>query len=807
MNMNKTKKIFEMWGGNRILLFILQGAMLFSTANGQNSSTDKGFISAYNQYRSQYLQEKLYVHTDKNSYITGEICWFRIYCVDAFSNKAVNLSKIAYVEILDQNNRPVLQEKVSLKPGESESSIIIPVSLASGTYKFRAYTNWMKNFGPEYFFEKAIRIINPNMLQPDSSVIKIKRYDIQFFPEGGNLVQNIQSKVAFRITDAYGRGLDCEGLLLNSTGDTILRFHPLHLGLGHFIFTPLAGQSYKALVRFPRGEEVIKEFPAVYSKGYVMNLVKRNDSQVVVKLNVSPDLEGEDLSLFVHGNQKALAVQKGKIQNHAAEFVVKPEELEDGISQFTVFNQNGQPVCERLYFIYPKKKLLFSVETKPEYGIREKVNLDLNVADEKGKPVYSDMSLAVYRLDSLQGVEEMDIRNYFYLTAELGAFESPAFYFRENEKDREEDMENLMLTHGWRRFNWNDLIQQKPLKVEYSPEYNGHIVQGIVVNNKTGLPSPHINAYLSVPSNRTQYRPTTSDQNGKVKFELIGFYGSQELIVQTNPKEDSIYHIEIASPFSQKYGAFTAPDFPLPSKNSSQLLDQHIHEQVQHIYDGTRLNKFIMQYVDSNPFYIVPDEKYLLDDYVRFQTMEEVLREYVHSLNVVRRKDNFQIYLFDNTNRSVFEDEPLILVDGVPFFYTNELIHQDPLKIKRIDLINREYALGSQTYSGIINLTTYHGDLEGIVLDPRAIVLDYPGIPEKREFFERRYETEELVNSRMPDYRTLLYWSPQIKSGSDGKKQINLYTSDLPGKYAVVLQGLSEKGVPGSQVVFFTVKK
>ncbi len=801
-NILKTNRRF------RILLFLLQGWMLFlNSVNAQTAPAEKGFINAYNQYRSQYIQEKLYVHTDKNSYVTGEICWFRIYYVDAFSNMALSISKIAYVEILDKNNHAVLQEKVSLKPGESGGSIIIPVSLASGTYVFRAYTNWMKNFSPEYFFEKAIRIINPNMLQPDSSVVKIKRYDIQFFPEGGNLVQNIQSKVGFRITDAYGRGLDCEGLLFNGNGDTILRFHPLHMGLGNFPFTPVAGQSYKALIRFPQGEEVMKELPVVHAQGYVMKLEKQDSGPVSVTLNASPALEGEEVSLFIHGSHKTLPVRTGKIQNHTTEFLIKPEEMQDGISQFTVFNQNRQPVCERLYFRYPQKKLLITAEIIPGYGIREKINLDLTAADEEGKPVNADMSMAVYRLDSLQGVEETDIRNYLYLTAELGAFESPDFYFRDNGKGREEDMENLMLTHGWRRYNWNDLIQQKPLKVEYAPEYNGHIVQGILVNNKTGAPVPRIKAYLSVPSTRTQFRSTTSDENGKVKFELIGFYGSQELIIQTNPKEDSIYHIEIASPFFQKFGGFVPPDFTLPSKSSSELLDQHIHEQVQHIYDGTRMSRFEMQYVDSNPFYAVPDEKYLLDDYVRFQTMEEVLREYVHSMNVVRRKENFQIYLFDNTNKTVFEDEPLVLIDGVPFFYTNELIHQDPLKVKSIDLINRVYALGSHTYTGIMNLTTYHGDLEGIVLDPHAIVLDYPGIPERREFFERRYETEEQVNSRMPDFRTLLYWSPQIKSGADGKKQLSFYTSDLPGKYAVVVQGLSEKGVPGSQVVFFTVKK
>ena len=179
----------------------------------------------------------------------------------------LSISKIGYVEILDKNNRPVLQEKISLKPGEADGSFIVPVNLPTGTYKFRAYTNWMKNFGPEYFFEKAIRIINPANLQPDSSITKLKRYDIQFFPEGGNLVQNIQGKVAFRITDAYGRGLECEGFLLNAAGDTVLNFHPLHLGLGNFFFTPAEGQSYKALIRFPHGEEVTRDLPQYMHKG------------------------------------------------------------------------------------------------------------------------------------------------------------------------------------------------------------------------------------------------------------------------------------------------------------------------------------------------------------------------------------------------------------------------------------------------------------------------------------------------------------------------------------------------------------
>ena len=128
-------------------------------------------------------------------------------------------------------------------------------------------------------------------------------------------------------------------------------------------------------------------------------------------------------------------------------------------------------------------------------------------------------------------------------------------------------------------------------------------------------------------------------------------------------------------------------------------------------------------------------------------------------------------------------------------------------KIRRIDLMNRQYALGYQTYYGIINLTTYRGDLDGIELDPHVTVLDYPGIPEAREFFAPQYESEKEINSRMPDYRTLLYWNPQIKPDRQGKSQLSFYSSDLPGKYALVDEGLSENGEPGNQTIFFSVKK
>jgi hypothetical protein len=417
------------------------------------------------------------------------------------------------------------------------------------------------------------------------------------------------------------------------------------------------------------------------------------------------------------------------------------------------------------------------------------------------------MSLAVYRLDSLQSPDETDILNYLYLTSDLGPVENPAFYFSEDGKSREEDMDNLMLTHGWRRFAWKDLTVRNSPILKFPPEHDGHIIKGKLVDNNTGAAVAGVSVYLSVPSTRTEFRVTTSDSNGLVKFEVPGFYGSEEIILQTDPKEDSTCHVEIENPFSDKYSESPLPEYFAASKNSTALLEQSISEQVQHIYRGTRLNRFAMQEVDTNSFYVEPDEKYILDNYTRFQTMEEVIREYVISTDVTQKRDKFQLVLANKPQRGYFTDGPLILIDGVPFFDANELFQQDPMKIRRLDLVNREYSLGHQYFNGVMNLTTYHGDLSGIQMSSHPTVLDYPGIPEQREFFSPAYETEEQVSSRIPDFRTLLYWMPQIKSEDQVKKLISFYSSDLPGKYAVVVMGISKNGEPGSRVVFFTVRK
>src|SRR5882757_8132005 len=178
------------------------------------------------QYGSGRLQEKLYAHTDKEFYLAGEICWFKLYVVDAGSHQPLDLSKVAYLEWLDKNNRPVLQTKIGLSKGHGDGSLFLPLTLRSGNYKLRAYTNWMKNYGEDWFFEKTITIVNARRSAETPAAETPLKYNVAFFPEGGNLVENISSKVAFRISDQYGRGIECTGIVTEDDQDTIVRFYP-----------------------------------------------------------------------------------------------------------------------------------------------------------------------------------------------------------------------------------------------------------------------------------------------------------------------------------------------------------------------------------------------------------------------------------------------------------------------------------------------------------------------------------------------------------------------------------------------------
>ena len=230
-----------------------------------------------------------------------------------------------------------------------------------------------------------------------------------------------------------------------------------------------------------------------------------------------------------------------------------------------------------------------------------------------------------------------------------------------------------------------------------------------------------------------------------------------------------------------------------------------IGAQSQNIYQPDKQENFMLPSTyDTTAFYGIPFTTYYLDNYTRFTTMEEVMKEYVKEVHVKKSGNHFYYEVLNLPDLSFFKDEPLTLIDGLPVFDVTKIIEMDPLKIKKIDITTTKFFTGSQQYYGIVNYSTYDSDLKGYQIDPNSLVVEYDGLQYEREFYSPQYQTPQQQGSRLPDYRNVLYWSPKLQS-KKGNQNISFYTSDIPGKYVVFIQGISEEGVAGFSTFDFTV--
>lgn len=759
--------------------------------------------NGFNQYRQRNVQEKIYVHTDKSVYLPGEIIWFKTYSVDASFHQLLNLSKVVYVDVIDNAHNAIMQAKIATNYGTGSGSLYIPVSVSNGNYTLRAYTSWMKNFSPDYYFEKNITIVNP-LKSPDALAKETAAYDLQFFPEGGSLVAGLNSKVAFKVTAPNGNGVAVyRGAVIDQHNDTVARFEPLKFGMGSFIFTPLANNSYKAIVKTSQGNKLVKELPLVSNQGYVMQL---KDNGPNLQVTVNSNTGGGEVFLFAHTRQLIKAALSSSLTSGAATFSIDKSKLGEGVSHITIFNNAKQPVCERLYFKRPKQLLqIDAAADQPQYATRKKVNINVGTKGAKGTAVLANLSLSVYRVDSLQQMDADDISSYLWLRSDLrGNIESAGYYFKNQNAEANAAMDNLMLSQGWRRFQWSNIVNGGSSSFNFLPEYNDHLISAKITNTLTGAPAKDIVAYLSVPGKRVQLYASRSDSLGHLVFNTKQLFGPGEVVAQTNSEKDSTFRIDVLSPFSEQYSKRTLPQLTL-SADLQKALEQHsLGMQIQNIYALNKIKRFYDPGVDSAGFFAQPYKTYLLDNYTRFTTMEEVLREYVREDNIVRSRGRYHIKVLNE--KGFLDGDPIVLLDDVPVFNIDKVMAIDPLKVRKLEVVRDRYFYGPTVNEGVFSFTTYKGDLGGVEIDPHAVVLDYEGLQLKREFYSPVYDTEKAANSRVPDFRSLLFWSPDVNTNTVGKGQVSFYTSDQRGKYVVSVQGISEEGDAGAQYFSFEVK-
>jgi hypothetical protein len=731
----------------------------------------------FNLYREKYVQEKLFVSTDRQFYLTGEFVWFNVISVDASFHKPLDISKVAYVEILNRNNEPVAQAKIELNSGRGSGSFFLPTSLSSDNYVLRAYTHWMKNFDPEFYFHKVIGIVNP-FVQIESRAQQSVVNRVDFFPEGGNLVNSMKTRVAYRLTSSSSEP-GVLAFLLDEKNDTLFTSRK---DVGSFEIVPDVQKRYKAGIKSHSGVS-FQDFLPVKSSGYGLRLMDKNDLiEISAKRISDKELPDDDLVLFAHSRNRIVKNESKRAVNGTVAFMISKNELPEGITHFTLFTNKGEIVSQRLYFKKREESPLNVIVEKTHTGTRLKNTFQISASTQEVLHATS----SVTKVDSISTNDLTSLRDYLLLNSDVGSDIT-----RNWKNASSEEIDNYMLTQTWKRFSWTKILSSVGDN-KFLPESRSHVIRA-TVTDVNGTPKKDVIVYLASPDKVIQTYNSKSDEQGQVSFEMTDFYGNHKLYLQTNRLIDSTSVIKIENPFSNQFASFSLPDLPLNNADEKRLLARSVRMQAQNIFFEESESQFQEPKIDSLPFYGKAEEIYRLDDYTRFPLMEEVMREYVPGVVVRKRKDGFNFYVLNKIHNYLFKETPLILLDGVPVFDADEIMQMDPLKVKRLDVVTAKYFHGNLELPGIVSYHTYGGDLGGFTVRSRNGIVDYDGLQIQRKFFSPSYSSSDS-ESRIPDPRYLLYWNPDVKMDGNQKTEIEFFTSDVPGTYQIKVEGVSNDG-------------
>lgn len=757
--------------------------------NAQPTNRIDTLLRKFELYKLNNYQEIVHINTDRASYIAGENLWFSVFLTEYSTNQLSDLSKIVYVELLDYNNKPILQTKIKLNNGLGDGVFSLPTNLISNTYTLRAYSFWMRNFSSDLHFKKEITILNTfkssaKVLKSDTNAISVN-----FFPESGNLIHNISSNLVCQIKKK-GKPFSTNGFILSQKNDTLLRFKTNKFGFSKVLFIPNKNFNYKVLVMNER-ESINSNLPQILTDGYVLKV--EDDLDNSLSLSIKSSQKDENLILFYHVRNQKYVAKNIPISNFEGTLKISKSDLIQGIVHFVLFSQNLDVLVERFY--YNEKPKLSSIKlylSKNNFKKREKITFKIENLSKN----ISNISMSVFAYDSL------NINNKFNFD-DLNRFNYDFKSQSNNLNLTKNEIDLFMICKNNNTLKWKELLNTSFKPKNFIPEIYDHVVMAQVFDSITGSLASNVECFLSFPSKYPQVFIAKSNENGTVFFETKNIDGFQDAIFQTYSPTGRRYLIKPISPFfdfSTETKKHLSNDVEYLSEN--QLTQRHINMQLNAVFYNSNIKNELINY-DTTLFFGSPDEYHNLDNYERFKTFDEVLSEFVPGMGAKKRKGKYNFQILDRKNKGYLLEKPLVMLDGVPVFDEDSLMNFSPLKVKSISLTTNKYYTGKSTWGGIANFQTYKGDLAGFPISSKWLVSDFDGIQPKTIF---KSVNESDVESKKPDFRNLLYWNSSIKLDKNQSFSNEFYTSDKPAIYKIELKGLDVEGNFLKEELFFEVK-
>lgn len=837
------------------IYFLLLASALFAVFCPNSTAAQSEPLDWLATYRSRFLPEKIFVHTDKSVYAGGETIWYATYLVDGQTHRPDSLSKLLHVELLSPQGKRIAKQNIYPADGHAAGDMPLPGNLAPGNYLLMAYTNYQRNSPEAGIFRKAIRIVSglaengappatPTRSEPNSGKGKAGKEEaalpsLRFFPEGGDCVAGIPCRVAIYAADAQGIAQSVGGYLATTDGQAATIFRTNQLGIGSFTYTPSESEAANVVVNERGGATVAEQYqlPTPLASGYHLNIFERKDTVLAnVFSNTDQGLAGSRLLIHMRGVGVFERLIDQKVPQ--ATFQLPLSEFPPGLAVVTLFDAWNEPVAERLFFIPPASEdsqLLLQTDA-PSYASRTAVKTSIgfpNPTFAMDSLLAGRLSMAVLPAFANEQFGQDNIASWLLLNSDLDTPlpNAPYWIFTASARQRSKMIEDFLLTRAWRRFSWQELQEPSNTLPDYLLE-DGVYVQGRMTKFDSPSEARPGKVFLTRLEN-AYIEEVMTDENGDFVFgpfrlfdtlnvSLQGRFrpGKRNRLAEDIGLQDNPYTaLKIVEPAGPK---LAVPE-NLSPQNPAQAIDayQELSRKsltVARTYDSLvidldvvdisakRIDKVAAERQQRTLVYSEPDNRIEVDSIGWASNLSSTLSllRTVPGVVVTGNQGQESVRIRGNTSINLSND-PAFFIDGVRLDI--DAVRDLPVQVVEfIDVLKgaRAAILGISGGNGAILVYTRRGGSGAASVQPGVLEAKLNGYHKVREFANFDYQLPE--NANRPDIRTTLHWAPLLKTDLLGNAQTSFFCSDQTGQYIIIAQGLRRDGRPYFGTASFQVE-
>jgi hypothetical protein len=794
---------------------LLQAGAIAQTAHQQSVRAN------IDSFGVNYTPERVYIQFDKPGYAQGETIWFKAYLMKGFDISG--LSKTLYLDFTDDNGNVLTHGVYPVWDASAAGNFDISADYAGKSIHVRATTKWMLNFDSAFEYNKDIRIVaKPAAGSNTAFKQQVPVATVQFFPEGGDCIVGVKTKIAFKANYQNRLPANITGIVTDSKGNTVDTIKTVHDGMGFFYLEAQAGETYTAKWSENNGTTTHQTpLPAAKPVGASIEISPRplRTGFIVTLSDNAPDAM-KQMHLVATMQQRVVYMAAVNLsESPVTGGNIPTTQFASGIMKLTLFDANWIPVAERISFV-----------DNNDYHFEPKVSFDSLSTVKRGEnvllvdvPDSLESNLSVSVTDAGLGVDSSDdIISHLLLTGELkGQVYHPGYYFSKVNDSAAKYLDLVMLTNGWRRYKWEDIIagQRPTIKYPADKDYLNFSGQVFGATPKQLKDAGGIAAFIS-PKGKDSSRqfltiPINSDGSfskpGLIFFDTLKVY--YQFISKSGTGLNSTAEVNFNSSgiparhiiaFDKTSLGYSVSDTTGNYRYSILVAEE---ARLRELLKSTTL-KGVTVTTKAKSRLQVMDEKYTNGlftggytaaqfDVVNDQMANAApdvfsyLRGRVSGLAINNTAVGTVSVMYRGAPISLFVDEIPTDVNSVSYLNMNDVAY---IKVLPPPFFGGFGPNGNGS-GGAIAIYTRRGD--DAQNNPNSRSLQYKlvaGYTLAKEFYSPDYGDLNQANSQ-EDVRSTLYWNPLvITTPKSHVAKLRFYNNDITTQLRVVLEGVSRDG-------------